>query len=359
MDVQNQRILLVGIEVRRLDDPTLHLRSAGRLVPDLLDRSQPLAHENVVVYSGDAGLCGTFGHRVPHNVRRLVGRGADTDGGLATSHRRQRQHMRTRRDLMVLPVRRDVVDVLGPSVTRREVHAIGLLVPVKRPDVAVERTRNQTCVRAVRSHDVHFGRLVRLRGPVEAGEGDLRPVGGDDRAGPGPPTLGQLADGAGLDVESPDVRLQVREISVFHEPIEDERATVGRDVVARSTDARHESGADMKVTPGELHGSATVGRHAEEVVPPVRQKADPVESIVHAIDDSRCGCPLGSRRSRGKINRPGRCSGNDALEVQVPPVRCPLDVRRRLGLVRDLADRAFGVHPAHEELRPSGSPSAR
>src|SRR5207249_2818412 len=41
VNLQDQRVLLVTIERRWLDDPALHTRPAARRVPDLLDLGQP------------------------------------------------------------------------------------------------------------------------------------------------------------------------------------------------------------------------------------------------------------------------------------------------------------------------------
>src|SRR5256885_11038285 len=51
VDLEDQRVLLRGLERRRLDDPPLHPGSARRVVPHLLDLGEPLVRQHVVVRS--------------------------------------------------------------------------------------------------------------------------------------------------------------------------------------------------------------------------------------------------------------------------------------------------------------------
>ena len=53
VNLQNERILLCRIKIRRLDDPSFHLSLVdGRFEPEFLHRAQFLLHEQLLVHRG-------------------------------------------------------------------------------------------------------------------------------------------------------------------------------------------------------------------------------------------------------------------------------------------------------------------
>jgi hypothetical protein len=166
--------------------------------------------------------------------------------------------------------------------------------------------------------------------------------------------LRELTHIARLEIHGPDVGFPVGAVGVFHEPVEDKRAAVGRDVEPGCTHTGDEASAHVPVTACELPGRATVGGDAEEVVVPVRQKADAVKPIVDPVDDLGRGCPFCSGGWGREIDGEFLLAGHHPLEVEVSSVGRPLMVRGILRLVGHLAHGALRVHPPDVELRAPG-----
>jgi hypothetical protein len=172
VDVENERVFLVGVEVRGLHDPALHVGVAGGRVPDLLDVTQALVLEHVVVHVGEARVRRAVAHPVRDDVGRIVRGRADPYRDLTAGHGRQPQHVRARSHLTELAVHGGTVHVHGALVSSGEVDAVGVRIPVQAAYVTIQVARKEAHARSVQADHVELRRLVRLGRPVEARERD-------------------------------------------------------------------------------------------------------------------------------------------------------------------------------------------
>src|SRR5207249_11744263 len=101
----------------------------------------------------------------------------------------------------------------------------------------------------------------------------------------------ELSHRATLHISRVEVRFAVAIVGIgFAEPVEDDRAPVGRPVVTRRAEAAQLAGAEVAL--GELPGCATLSRHQENLDRALLDVAGAIAAIVEAVHDARRGRPL-------------------------------------------------------------------
>ena len=166
---------------------------------------------------------------------------------------------------------------------------------------------------------------------------------------------GQRPHRAAGNVERVHLRVLVAAVPLrVLEAVEDDRLAIRGEVEPDVPREAVEPGTDVPLAARELPRRATVRGHEEEVRVPGLREPDAILAVVQPVDDPRRLRPLGAGRGRGHADLPGLLVGDEHRERDRFAVGRPLRVGRGLSDMGDLRGRAFGVHPAHEQLRALG-----
>lgn len=359
VNLQQHRILLLGVEGRWLHDPALDPGPAGRGIPDLLEAGQSLPRHEIVVDPGELGQVDPL-----LGVRRQLDHvGRHREGGPGAHHHARGRDRADPEDLglggdrLHRPSRhRDEHQVDRALVLGVEVDAAPVTGPDQaEPGVAIVGRAQISGSGAVAIHDPQVRDLVGLLDRREAGIGDLGSIRRHRRPTPATPLGGQPLDREAGDVERKDVGVAIGEIGAgIVVAVEVDGLAVGREVPADAERSAFVGSPDAPLAGGELAGRAAVGRNQEEVEIAGLQEPAPVEPVVELVDHPGRRGPLGVGRRWRHLDRPLVRLGNQHAEADRFPVRRPFQAPRRFDHSSDLAGGPLGVHPPDEDLAPAG-----
>src|SRR3989304_759575 len=182
VNLENQRVLSRGVEIRGLQEPALYFPAVlRRVVPDLLDIAELLSREQILVHRGqdlDFGVS----HRAHRDVARHMGTAV---GGRESSVFRDRDRPAASvgaearpevpRELLDWAVEGHEVETGVPLVVRGEVDPAPVGGPAYVADVAIEAVGQGPRAASIASHHVEPRTLISLVAVVETEERDPSP----------------------------------------------------------------------------------------------------------------------------------------------------------------------------------------
>ena len=348
VDLEQQRVLLRRVEVRRAHDPGLDVATVGRgLDRKFLHLAEGQVIEQVGVEVGQhAGPTRAFDHgQVGQALRR-----AARVGGAARGRREAGRSVGPA-DLGTAKVVGDRFDLAAAGRNPAEPGAPMIVVlqpeatvavPGDRLDAEVDAVGQRARVARIRVADIDATRLVGMALVVEAEPGQLLAVGGKGRLAVGTLALGQAGHRAVADRHA--IQLAVERL-VFPVVIE-----VGRYDQCLAVARPCRPAIEIVLAAGDLARRAAFGRDHEHMRVTGVDVAAAIDPVDDAVDDLDRRCPFGALRCL-RHGRHLRVLGRHAHRERQPlTVRRPAQVARRLGQFADARGLA-AVHPVHLDLR--------
>ncbi len=245
------------------------------------------------------------------------------------------------------------MEVLRAFALGGEIETAPIGCPVETLRRTIPIARHEPRIRAVAVHHVDLRVDPRVLRPVVSRVGDALAVGRDHGRAIGTLARGQLTHGAGLSWAAG----HVDRVDVALAPLVVVGALAGEH---DRLSVRHPRSANMVVVARrELTRRAARGRHDEDVPIAVIGEALSVAAVVEPLDDLRLLRPLGPLGLLRHLHVPLRLLLHEHREREERSVGRPLQIRGRLLHARHLRGGAFGIHPAHVDLRAGLSWSGR